>query len=122
MVQSAMTCLDGSAGWSLLSSCDVSAASVVTGLLDRFAEVGDPRRPGWVDHPVAAVLALCAGAVVAGMRSFTAIAGWVADVPAELLAMVYAGSAQTSVECCAIHRSTIRSGLMCQSSPTNIHR
>jgi predicted transposase YbfD/YdcC len=63
---------------------------VVTGLLDRFAEVGDPRRTGWVDHPVAAVLALCAGAVVAGMRSFTAIAGWVADVPADLLAAVYA--------------------------------
>jgi hypothetical protein len=32
------------------------------------------------------VLTLCAAAVLAGMRSFTAIAGWVADVPAELLA------------------------------------
>ncbi len=36
------------------------------------------------------VLTLCAAAVLAGMRSFTAIAGWVADVPAELLARLYA--------------------------------
>jgi hypothetical protein len=32
---------------------------------------------------------LVAAAVVAGMRSFTAIAGWTADVPAELLAQLY---------------------------------
>jgi hypothetical protein len=42
---------------------------------------------------LSAVLALCAAAVVAGMRSFTAIAGWVADVPADLLACAYAGAA-----------------------------
>jgi predicted transposase YbfD/YdcC len=42
-----------------------------------------------VVHPVAAVLTLCAGAVVAGMRSFTAIAGWVADTPLGLLRQVY---------------------------------
>jgi predicted transposase YbfD/YdcC len=35
------------------------------------------------------VLALAAAAVVAGSRSFTAIAGWVADVPAEVLADLY---------------------------------
>jgi hypothetical protein len=35
------------------------------------------------------VLTLCAAAVLAGMRSFTAIAGWVADVPTELLARLY---------------------------------
>ena len=35
------------------------------------------------------VLTLCAAAVLAGMRSFTAIAGWVADVPAEVLARLY---------------------------------
>jgi predicted enzyme related to lactoylglutathione lyase len=34
-----------------------------------------------VEHPLAAVLALRAAAVVAGMRGFTAIAGWVRDVP-----------------------------------------
>jgi DDE family transposase len=57
-------------------------------LLGLFAEVSDGRGgQGWV-RPVAVVLALCA-AVVAGMGSFTAIAGWVADVPAELLAQLY---------------------------------
>lgn len=43
-----------------------------------------------MEHPLPAVLALCAGAVVAGMSSFTAIAGWVADVPADLLTGLYA--------------------------------
>jgi hypothetical protein len=36
-------------------------------------------------HPVVVVLALCAAAVVAGMGSFTAIASWATDVPAELV-------------------------------------
>jgi hypothetical protein len=40
-------------------------------------------------HPVAAVLALSAAAVVAGCRSFTAIAGWAADVPAGVLEDLY---------------------------------
>jgi predicted transposase YbfD/YdcC len=38
---------------------------------------------------VAAVLALAAAAVVAGSRSFTAIAGWAADVPAGILEELY---------------------------------
>jgi hypothetical protein len=38
---------------------------------------------------VAAVLALAAAAVVAGSRSFTAIAGWAADVPAGVLEELY---------------------------------
>jgi hypothetical protein len=35
------------------------------------------------------VLTLCAAAVVAGMRGFTAIAGWVADTPPRLLHRLY---------------------------------
>ena len=58
-------------------------------LLQRFAEVSDGRCDQGRVHPVAVVLALCAAAVVAGMGSFTAIAGWAADVPAELLAQLY---------------------------------
>ncbi|HEY6798020.1 MAG TPA: ISAs1 family transposase, partial [Kineosporiaceae bacterium] len=65
-------------------------AVMTAGLLVRLAAVPDHRQAAWVDHPPAAVLALCAAAVVAGMRSFTAIASWVGDVPAELLA--YAGT------------------------------
>jgi hypothetical protein len=58
-------------------------------LLRRFAGVSDGRSDQGRDHPVAVVLTLCAAAVLAGMRSFTAIAGWVADVPADLLTCLY---------------------------------
>jgi predicted transposase YbfD/YdcC len=61
-------------------------------LLRRFAGISDGRSDQGRDHPVAVVLTLCAAGVLAGMRSFTAIAGWVADVPAELLARLYAAS------------------------------
>jgi predicted transposase YbfD/YdcC len=58
-------------------------------LLKRFAYVSDGRSDQGRVHPVAVVLVLCAAAVVAGMCSFTAIAGWVADVPAEVLSRLY---------------------------------
>jgi hypothetical protein len=58
-------------------------------LLRRFTGVSDGRSDQGRDHPVAVVLTLCAAAVLAGMRSFTAIAGWVADVPTDLLARLY---------------------------------
>jgi predicted transposase YbfD/YdcC len=51
--------------------------------------VSDGRRDQGRVHPVAVVLALCAAAVVAGMASFTAIAGWATDVPAEVLVKLY---------------------------------
>jgi DDE family transposase len=51
-------------------------------LLVRSAEVSDGRCDQSRVHPLAVVLALCAAAVVTGMSSFTAIAGWAADVPA----------------------------------------
>ena len=67
------------------------AAAAMEGpdLLRRFAGLSDGRSEQGRDHPVAVVLTLCAAAVLAGMRSFTAIAGWVADVPADLLARLY---------------------------------
>ena len=58
-------------------------------LLQRFARVSDGRRDQGRIHPVAVVLTLCAAAVVAGMASFTAIAGWATDVPAEVLVKLY---------------------------------
>jgi predicted transposase YbfD/YdcC len=68
----------------------VEAGPAVLDLVDRLAQIDDPRQARWVEHPLPAVLALCAGAVVAGMSSFTAIAGWVADVPTDLLTRLYA--------------------------------
>jgi hypothetical protein len=74
-----------------------SAVPVVSGpladaccdLLELFGGVPDGRSDQGRDHPVAAVLALSAAATVAGMRGYTAIAGWVADVPGEVLADLY---------------------------------
>jgi DDE_Tnp_1-associated len=64
-------------------------ARVCADVLQRFAVVSDGRRDQGRVHPVAVVLALCAAAVVAGMASFTAIAGWAGDVPAEFLVQLY---------------------------------
>jgi predicted transposase YbfD/YdcC len=64
-------------------------ARVCADLLQRFGRVSDGRRDQGRVHPVAVVLALCAAAVVAGMASFTAIASWATDVPAEVLVKLY---------------------------------
>jgi predicted transposase YbfD/YdcC len=58
-------------------------------LLKLFGSVSDGRSGQGRDHPVAAVLALAAAAVVAGMKGYTAIAGWVKDVPPPVLADLY---------------------------------
>jgi predicted transposase YbfD/YdcC len=58
-------------------------------LLELFAGVSDGRSGQGRDHPVAAVLALAAAAVVAGMKGYAAISGWVADVPPPVLAGLY---------------------------------
>jgi predicted transposase YbfD/YdcC len=58
-------------------------------LLKLFRSVTDGRSGQGRDHPVAAVLALAAAAVVAGMKGYTAIAGWVRDVPPPVLADLY---------------------------------
>jgi DDE family transposase len=58
-------------------------------LLELFGLVTDGRSGPGRDHPVAVVLALAAAAVVAGMKGYTAIAGWVRDVPPPVLADLY---------------------------------
>jgi predicted transposase YbfD/YdcC len=58
-------------------------------LLELLAGVPGGRTGQGRDHPVAAVLALAAAAVVAGMKGYTAISGWVADVPPPALAGLY---------------------------------
>jgi hypothetical protein len=66
-----------------------AVAGVCGDLLKLFGSVPDGRSGQGRDHPVAAVLALAAAAVVAGMKGYTAIAGWVRDVPAPVLADLY---------------------------------
>ena len=67
----------------------VPVADACCDLLELFAGVSDGRAGQGRDHPVAAVLALAAAAVVAGMKGYTAITGWVADVPPAILAGLY---------------------------------
>lgn len=90
----------GFTAFGAVKSCSVAVedlpapAVMCPELLVRFGEVSDGRSDQGRVHPVAVVLTLCAAAVVAGMGSFTAIAGWVTDVPAELLAQLYGRRAE----------------------------
>ncbi|MFF4828473.1 ISAs1 family transposase [Streptomyces sp. NPDC001312] len=54
-------------------------------LLERLAQVPDPRDPRGVRHPLVTLLALTACAVLAGARSLLAVSEWVADAPPVLL-------------------------------------
>ena len=51
------------------------------GLLDALREVEDPRKPKGVRHPLPAVLALPACAMLSGARSLYAIAQWGREHP-----------------------------------------
>jgi predicted transposase YbfD/YdcC len=68
---------------------DVSFTPSCHGLLDLLLAVSDGRSGQGRDHPVAVVLALVAAATVAGLKGYTAISGWVADVPTEILDSLY---------------------------------
>ena len=50
-------------------------------LLAYLAAIADPRARSGRRHPLAGILALAAAAVLAGARSFAAIAEWAADAP-----------------------------------------
>jgi predicted transposase YbfD/YdcC len=75
----------------------VPVSDVCCDLLKLFAGVADGRAGPGRDHPVAAVLALAAAAVVAGMKGYTAITGWVADVPPAILTDLYLRSGAAPV-------------------------
>lgn len=56
------------------------------GLLERLAEVPDPRDPRGVRHALVHVLALTASAVLTGATSLLAVSEWANDAPQPLLA------------------------------------
>jgi hypothetical protein len=62
-----------------------AAGGELSGLLERLAQVPDPRDPRGVRHPLVTILALTACAVLAGARSLLAVGEWVADAPPALL-------------------------------------
>jgi hypothetical protein len=55
-------------------------------LLAYLATIPDPRAPRGHRHPLIAILAMAAAAVLAGARSMTAIAEWAADTPQSIRA------------------------------------
>ncbi|MEE1670412.1 transposase family protein [Streptomyces sp. WAC07094] len=60
----------------------------VPGLLERLAEVPDPRDARGVRHPLAVVLALAACAVLSGATSLLTVGEWIADAPALVLRLL----------------------------------
>ena len=56
-----------------------------------LAGVADPRHRRGVRHRLAAILGLAVCAVLAGARSFTAIAEWAADADEQTLRVLGAG-------------------------------
>jgi predicted transposase YbfD/YdcC len=76
---------------SLISSLSVAPATCggqvpPAGLLTALTQMPDPRARRGVRHRLATVVAAAVCAVVAGYRSYAAIAEWVADLPAEAAA------------------------------------
>ncbi|WP_433550541.1 ISAs1 family transposase [Micromonospora zamorensis] len=71
---------------SLISSVSCAPALTVSeaagGLLAALADLPDPRARRGVRHRLSVVVSAAVCAVVAGHRSYTAIAEWIADVPA----------------------------------------
>ncbi|WP_282190333.1 transposase family protein [Streptomyces mirabilis] len=57
----------------------------IPGLLERLAEVPDPRDPRGVRHALVVMLALTACAVLAGATSLLAVGEWITDAPPSVL-------------------------------------
>nr|WP_308455450.1 ISAs1 family transposase [Streptomyces sp. SM14] len=55
------------------------------GLLERLAQVPDPRDPRGVRYPLVTLLGLAACAVLAGAKSLLAVGEWAADAPSTVL-------------------------------------
>ena len=68
-----------------LRECPEAVPGEVPGLLERLAEVPDPRDPRGVRHALAVVLALTSCAVLAGATSLLAVGEWISDAPAHVL-------------------------------------
>jgi hypothetical protein len=71
----------------LLGSAEPALASPApAGLLEALAEVPDPRDPRSRRYPLVPVLAVAVCAMLAGARSYQAMAEWAADAPPRLRA------------------------------------
>jgi predicted transposase YbfD/YdcC len=66
----------------------LSTQQVAAGLPTALARIPDPRARRGIRHRLAVVLTAAVCAVMAGHRSYTAIAEWVADLPAETVRLL----------------------------------
>ncbi|WP_406730625.1 transposase family protein [Streptomyces sp. NBC_01794] len=80
----------------------------IPGLLERLAEVPDPRDPRGVRHTPVVVLALTACAVLAGETSLPAVGEWIADAPQSVLERLGVQPDPLSPERCLPAEATVR--------------
>jgi predicted transposase YbfD/YdcC len=80
-------------------------------LLAHLRIVPDPRKPRGVRHPLCALLALAAAAVLSGARSLSAIGEWAADTSEPVLAALGVRAHPRTGVYQAPHESTLRRGL-----------
>jgi predicted transposase YbfD/YdcC len=73
-------------------------------LLAYLATIPDPRAPRGRRHPLTAILAMAAAAVLAGARSMTAIAEWAADAPQPVRAAL--GARRDNPDHCSVPSET----------------
>jgi predicted transposase YbfD/YdcC len=69
------------AAFTQLDGAEALGDADVPHLLAYLAAIRDPRAPSGRRHPLIAILAMAAAAVLTGARSFAAIAEWAADAP-----------------------------------------
>lgn len=80
----------------------------IPGLLERLAEMPDPHDPRGVRHALVVVLALAAGAVLAGAASLPAVGGWITDAPPSVLERLGVRPDPLSPKRCLPTEATVR--------------
>ena len=80
----------------------------ISGLLERLAEVPDPRDPRGVRHALVVVLALTACAVLAGATSLLAVGEWITDAPPSVLERLGVRPDPLSPKRCLPAEATVR--------------
>ncbi|MFD7409714.1 transposase family protein [Streptomyces sp. NPDC059866] len=80
----------------------------IPGLLERLAEVPDPRDPRGVRHALVVVLALTACAVLAGATSLLAVGEWITDAPPSVLKRLGVRPDPLSPKRCLPAEATVR--------------
>ncbi|WP_306459791.1 transposase family protein [Streptomyces sp. Ag109_G2-15] len=80
----------------------------IPGLLQRLAEVADPRDPRGVRHTLVVVLALPACAILAGATSLPAVGEWITDAPPSVLERLGVRPDPLSPKRCLPAEATVR--------------